>query len=219
MVQEFLAFQWPIELLAATKDAIDDLQIKIPAQIPLEIVTKKIFTKISDTQSPQGILAMIKMPENNIDKVLTFDRIIIADGVSDPGNMGTIIRTAAAFGFKGLITTPGSADVYNPKVVRASQGLMAQISTISHLDHASIIARLKYSHQIYALSLNCKNDLDSVKITEKLALTIGAEIKGVSKEFIDAANYLVRIPMTKSTESLNAAMAAGIAMYRFSRIR
>jgi RNA methyltransferase, TrmH family len=224
LVAEFLKSDWQAEsLVVAEKESYSNEMRSIIKEasnrnILINTVDQAIFEKLSTTETPQGIMAIVQIPPTSLKQVLSKKRIIVADGISDPGNMGTIIRTAAAFGFDGLITTPGSVDIYSPKVVRATQGAMFRTTFAEHVAPAVIIDKLKSYHTIYALSPYKGVDIASVDVSTQSALVIGAEIAGVNNAFLKAADFTVRIPMSGTVESLNAAVAAGIAMFEFSRI-
>jgi RNA methyltransferase, TrmH family len=223
VVEELLKSSWAIQLLVVSHEAADSGNLKslIDAttrrRVKVEAVTRIIFDKLTTTDTPQGILAVAKLPPNDPGRLISQNRILIADGVSDPGNLGTMIRTAAAFGFGGFVTTPGSADIFNPKTVRATQGALFHLVVANHLSYEDIASKLKMSHRIYALSAEATADLQSVKPAVKSALVVGAEISGVSREILKIADQIIRIPMSGPVESLNAAVAAGIAMYEFVR--
>jgi RNA methyltransferase, TrmH family len=223
VIEELLKSSWEIQVIIVSHEAADsgDLNSLLDTasrhRMPIETVNRIIFDKMATTDTPQGILAVIKLPRNDPGALIPKNRILIADGVSDPGNLGTMIRTAAAFGFGGFITTPGSADIFNPKTVRAAQGALFHLTVANHLGYEEIAGKLKMSHKIYALSAEATIDLKSVKPAIKSALVVGAEISGVSREISKMADQILRIPMSGRVESLNAAVAAGIAMYEFVR--
>jgi TrmH family RNA methyltransferase len=223
VVEELLKSRWEVQSLIVTYEAAEDKGI-IPLikaaerrRTSVEVIPQKIFSRLSDTESPQGILALAVLPQTNLPQLLTARRILIADGVADPGNLGTMIRTAAAFGFEGFITTPGSVDIFSPKTVRASQGSMFHLEIANQLDYKDIAQQIKPSHKIYTLTAQASIDLETSKPAVKAALVIGAEISGVSPEISALTDLALKIPMSSRVESLNAAVAAGIAMYEFSR--
>jgi TrmH family RNA methyltransferase len=183
----------------------------------IESVSQKDLDKIATTTAPQNILAVVRIPENDLQNISLHDRILIADGLKDPANMGTIIRTAAAFGFGAIITTAGSVDIFNPKVVRATQGALFVIRIARRITIRDVLAKLHRSHTIYALSAGGDTNLREVRIDRRAALIVGAEIAGVSEQLLKVAHHKVRIPIATAVESLNAAVAAGIAMYLFNQ--
>jgi RNA methyltransferase, TrmH family len=223
IIDELLKSHWMVHVLVVTHEAAEERPISALIKVaqhhglPIEFIAQKIFSKLSDTETPQGILAVVNLPLTSMGRLISARRILIADGVTDPGNLGTMIRTAAAFGFEGFVTTPGSADIYSPKTVRASQGAIFHLEIANHLDYKEIIQRIKPSHKIYALTAQASIDLQSAKPAANSALVVGAEISGVSPEISAIADLTLKIPMSGQVESLNAAVAAGIAMYEFVR--
>ena len=172
---------------------------------------EKLFREVCDTENPQGIMAVVKIPErDSLD--LNADYILILDGVSEPGNMGTIIRTAEAAGIKQICLTEGCADVYNPKTVRASMSSVFRMS-FCNIKPTDIDVLKEAGFTVAATVLEDSESIESVKIDGKRAVVIGSEAHGVSKEVAEKAQKRVRIDMFGEIESLNAAVAAGIAMY------
>jgi len=209
---------WEIESIVYTDRMAQTAAKASKLGIKTEIVDSRAFQKISDTKSPQGILAVIKIPQNKMSKIRTQDRIIIADGISDPGNMGTIIRSAAAFGFSGLVTTHGSTDLFGPKVVRASQGALAYVTALNRVPIEQIRETVEDNYLILALSAKGKSEITGISTgSKRIALIIGSEIKGISSELQTLATEQIRIPISNKIESLNASAAAAIAMFYLTR--
>ncbi len=223
IMDELLKSAWETQILVITHGAADSggfaaiLEAASRKNVVVEIVTQREFSRLSTTESPQGILAVVKTPQKDLKQLAVQKRILIADGVSDPGNLGTMIRAAAAFGFGGIITTPGSADIFNPKTVRATQGALFHLVIANHVETEVIVKEMRRSHKIYALSAQGRDDLGAVRLAARSALVVGAEIEGVSKELLDISDHILRIPISERVESLNAAVAAGIAMHEFAR--
>ena len=221
-VQELLKARWPVDSLLITYESQETPEISsllsLVSESKIEILNQKVFEKLVTTETPQGIMAVAQLPGINQKQIVSQKRILIADGIADPGNIGTILRSAAAFGFDAFATTVGSADIYSPKAVRASQGALFMLKTFSHAQSEDLINSLKGSHSIIALTANSKTDLREIKKSSKIALVVGAEIAGVSPLFLKAADFRVMIPMPGMVESLNASTAASIAMYELSRI-
>jgi TrmH family RNA methyltransferase len=180
------------------------------------LVGQAAITRIATTRTPQDILAAVRIPERGDLDLAALDKIIIADRIKDPGNMGTIIRTAKAFGFNMVMTSAGSVDIYNPKVIRSTQGAIFGIKMLAELNGTSIIQKLKPSHTFYSLTTDGDMQIDSIRPAKKSALIVGTEIEGVSSYFLDNSHFKIRIPQSGDVDSLNAAVAAGIAMFVFS---
>lgn len=187
-------------------------------KIPICVLSDSLFRQISDTVNPQGIGAVLRQPETpDISTNGSHSRILVLDGVSEPGNLGTIVRTAEAAGIEAICMLKGCADVYNPKVVRATMGSIFRVPIISGCGYESVAALKEKGFSVIASALS-----GSVSVYEyaqmnkentKRAIVIGSEAFGVSDEILKLADTRVRIPMQGRVESLNAAVAAGILMY------
>lgn len=184
-------------------------------------ISKSIFKEISDTDNPQGILAVVEFMENTIESALKEENFfILLDRVQDPGNMGTIIRTADAFGANGVIVTNGCVDVYNPKTVRSTMGSIFQIPIIHMRNIDDAIETLKNKNiNIISTSLNTDKYSYDIDFIKDSALVIGNEANGVSEQIIENSDELVKIPMSGSAESLNAGVASAVLMYEVLRQR
>jgi len=216
-VKGLLDSKWPVETIILADDSVRTGLPERASKVPLELVGQKTINKISTTKTPQDIVAVARIPNNDLKNVVAHDKILIADGVKDPGNMGTMIRTAEALGFRAVITTAGAVDIFNPKVVRATQGSFFFVDIAQRITVGELLKRIKNSHTLYALAADGDRDLSNIRIEDKSALIVGSEIGGVSDELLSAADYRVKIPIHGNSESLNAAIAAGIAMYLFGQ--
>lgn len=186
-----------------------------------EVVANDVFTKISDTVTPQGILAIVKKDEQNIEKMLESKNgrmFIILEDLQDPGNLGTIIRTAEGAGVAGIIMTSNTVDIYNPKVIRSTMGGIYRVPFLytDRLDE-TIKSLKKSGVTVVASHLNGKNNFYEENYKGNVAFIIGNEANGISDETSKMADLLVRIPMCGSVESLNASVAASILMYEAYR--
>jgi len=185
--------------------------IEYSLEFPAIKVTKDVISKMADTTTPQGIIAVCEISEAEIKKR---DKLIFLDRVQDPGNVGTIIRTADAFGFDGVLLSKGCADIYSPKVVRSTMGSMFHIPVKQNV---SIKYLKDINNKIYSSSLDTKNFLDEISITTPFVLVIGNEGQGISDEVKNITDEFVKINMTGNAESLNASIASGILMYEFTK--
>lgn len=183
--------------------------------------TETLFKQISDTEAPQGILAVVEMKQTELESVFsTPNFIILLDRVQDPGNLGTIIRTADAFGANAIIVTSGCVDVYNPKTVRSTMGSIFQIPIVHIEDIKDAISVLKEKNiRVIASSLETDTYSFDMDFKTDCALVIGNEGMGVSSEVIALSDELVKIKMTGLAESLNAGIASGVLMYEVLRQR
>ncbi len=172
------------------------------------IVSDDVFRSLSDEKTPQGILCRVKMPDTALLK--PNGKCLFLDGVSDPGNVGTIIRTANAAGYTEIYLTRECADPYSPKCVRAS--MSGIFFTKIYQGERSEILSILAETPIVVADMGGTN-VFTFSSPERFALVIGNEANGVSEEVKSRATHTVKIPMASTQESLNAAMAAGIIMY------
>ena len=175
-------------------------------------VTRDILKKLSDSVSGTYIMAVCHMP--NISSIDFGNKVIVLDDVQDPGNVGTIIRTAFSFGYTSIVLSSHSVDVYNEKVIRSTQGALFHMPIIRG-DIMELLQELKQQGiTLYATSLHEATPLQQTPKKTPCALIFGNEGNGVSKDVIDYSDHKVFIEM-KTFDSLNVAVAAGICMYEF----
>ena len=185
-------------------------------------VTSKVFKYISEVQTPQGVLAVIEK-NNNINNGETDinyneDIIVALDDIQDPGNLGTILRTIDSVGLTQILVSKGTADCYNPKVVRSSMGAIYRVKVLECedlLETLKEVKRNKFKILVTSLGDNSKNIYD-MKYNKKV-LVIGNEANGVEERIMNLADEKIKIPMLGRTESLNAAVATGIVLYEYVR--
>jgi TrmH family RNA methyltransferase len=183
--------------------------------ISVQLVSDSVLAYASDVESPMGILAIVPMSSLRLPEQLAW--LLILDGISDPGNMGAILRTAAAAGVDGVLLTPGSVDRYNPKVIRAGMGAHLHLPIIK--DDWSEIRRLSSQLTVYLADAHDGMVYSDVDWSKPTALIIGSEALGASKVAQELCDEHVSIPMANSSESLNAAVAAGIVLFEAARQR
>lgn len=199
-----------------TESIPKDLMYEI-AKYDCVYVTKKIFKYISEVQEPQGILAVIE--KNNSDKDIDYDQDIIValDDVQDPGNLGTILRTVDSIGIIQILVSKGTADSYNPKVVRSTMGAIFRIKIIECEDLEKTLKEIKkHKFKVVVTSLQTDNSIYEIDYNRKV-IVIGNEAKGVEQRIQQIADEKVKIPMLGKTESLNASVATGIVLYEYVR--
>ena len=187
-----------------------------------EVVADAVFKSISDTQTPQGILCLVRMPQYPLSDLLRGDRthLLIVESIQDPGNLGTIFRTAEAAGATGILLSSDSVDVYNPKVIRSTMGAVFRMPFFYVKDLPAAVKSLSSQGiRTYAAHLNGKNVYDEEDYTEGCAFLIGNEGNGLRDEVSECADCLIRIPMCGKAESLNAAVAAAVLMFEAGRQR
>ena len=185
-------------------------------------VPENIFKEISDTENPQGIIALAKIDYKSLDEIKNIKEnlFIYLDELQDPGNMGTIIRTGDAFNIGGIIITEGCVDPYNPKVVRSTMGSIFRIPIYYAEDGVLDLRKLKEKGlRIFSTSLEASESLFHTNLKDGGIITIGNESKGVSAEVFTLSDQLIKIPMPGKAESLNAGVAASIIMYETMKQR
>ncbi len=179
------------------------------------LVDRQLLSYASDTETPQGIVFTCAIPEEV--RELPGERLLVLDGVQDPGNVGTILRTADAFGADGVVLLPGCADPWSPKVVRSTMGACFRLPVIScTLDELMSLLEEK-SIPLYATAL--REDTVDIRDADwtRYAVVIGSEGRGVSDAVLERCEKTLKIPMRERCESLNAAMAAGIVLWEAFR--
>lgn len=180
-------------------------------------VTKKLFKYISEVQEPQGILAIVEKNNTNSDIDYSQDIIVALDDVQDPGNLGTILRTVDSIGITQILVSKGTADSYNPKVVRSTMGAIFRIKIIECEDLEKTLKEIrKHKFKIVVTSLQTENSIYDINYNKKV-IVIGNEANGVEKNIQDIADEKIKIPMIGKTESLNASVATGIVLYEYVR--
>lgn len=203
---------------ALDKDEIKELyNFSIETGTEAIICEDNIFNSAAETINSQGVLAVIKR-NKTIKTIEDYKFAIMCDRIQDPGNLGTIIRTADAFGPAAVILNKGCVDVYNPKVVRASAGAIFRVPFIYDDSDEKIIDTLRDSgFKIITTVVNSEYSFDDINQSEKICLVIGNEGQGVSREIIDNSHLAITIKMSGRSESLNASIAAGISIYEIRK--
>lgn len=197
-----------------------------------EFVSTQVFEYISDTKTPQGILALVRQYKYSKEEVITKAgskgttdgkqpaHILVLDNLQDPGNLGTMFRTAEAAGATGILLSQDCVDIYNPKVIRSTMGAIFRMPFVYVENMPATIEYLKKQGiHVYAAHLKGEHDYDKEDYTKGTAFLIGNEGNGLRKEVANCADTWIRIPMEGDTESLNAATAATVLMFEVSRQR
>lgn len=182
--------------------------------LPAYRISDKMFSALSDTKTTQGIIAVCTMVQSNI-SAISGDTLLVCDAVSDPGNLGTLIRTAECSGVSGVVLLKGTVDPYSPKVVRSAMGSLFRMPI-----YFSQIGEVKEKLAGYSLvttQLDGSSDLYETVFPQKTAVVVGNEAHGISSELSGLSDLRVRIPMLGNAESLNAAVAGSVVMYEIFR--
>ena len=190
--------------------------ISLPLDVPYVYVTEEIIKKISDAVSPPDVLALCKMANDN---VVLGEKILLLDGIQDPGNLGTIIRSAVAFNVDTICLSPDTVDISNPKVLRSTQGMIFHTNIIIK-SLKEIISMLKEREiPIYGTRVDYGIDVSTLreKDRKKYALVMGNEGNGVSEEILDMCDEYIYISMNPDVESLNVGVATSIILYELDK--
>lgn len=190
--------------------------ISLPLDVPYVYVTEEIIKKISDAVSPPDVLALCKMANDN---VILGEKLLLLDGIQDPGNLGTIIRSAVAFNVDTICLSPDTVDIYNPKVLRSTQGMIFHTNIIIKRLN-DVISMLKEKEiPIYGTRVDYGIDVSTLreKDRKKYALVMGNEGNGVSEEILDMCDEYIYISMNPDVESLNVGVASSIILYELDK--
>lgn len=207
-----------IEYILFTEKYIKELE-RFNCTEKLVLVSEKVFESVSETKTPQGIMAVVKMNSKTKD-LKECEFVIYLDGVSDPGNLGTIIRTADASGADMVIMSPECVDVYNSKTVRATMGSLFHIYVLNEKTYLSTIDELlDDGFTVFAGCLDAKVIHYDADFKGKTAIVLGNEAHGVSSELLKKKITKIKIPIPGKAESLNVSTAGAVLMYEAVRQR
>ena len=212
---------WKIKFALATEDLLATergkaLADKLAAIAEVCLVTEKMFLKAAATEQPQGILLIVEQQKNSLQELQAEGNplYVVLDGVQDPGNVGTIIRTADAAGASAVLCTKGTADVFSDKVVRSTMGSLFHLPVFTGVKTGELEEWCRqHGYALWATALEGAEDMTSLTWPEKTALVLGSEAEGISPEILATADQKVKIPMAGHAESLNVAVAGGIVMF------
>ena len=202
---------------------LQELKIKCDqAHATYEVVADNVFKSVSDTQTPQGIMAVVAMPEYAMEQLLDGEKthLLILESIQDPGNLGTMIRTGEGAGITGVIMNKTTVDLFNPKTIRSTMGSIYRVPFYVTEDLKSTMAELQEKGvALYAAHLKGEHSYDEEDYTKACGFLIGNEGNGLSDEIANLANTYIKIPMEGKVESLNAAISATLLMYETNRQR
>ena len=191
-------------------------------EFPFEVLSDTVFDYVSDTKTPQGVLCIVKQKSYQVNQLLniTNPHFIVLDNLQDPGNLGTILRTAEGAGVHAVFMSKDCVDLYNPKVIRSTMGSIYRMPTIYIEEIPSLLEEFrKKGIRSYAAHLDGKTFYDQEDYRTGTAILIGNEGNGLRDEVTKSADTLVQIPMQGEVESLNAAIAASVLMFEVFRQR
>ena len=204
-----------IKIFASETYGINSKILEKFSGLPIEQVQDVVFRKMSDTQTPQGILAVAKQRKYTLDDLCQGGPILVLESIQDPGNLGTMLRTGEGAGIGGILANRQTVDRYNPKVVRSTMG---SIYRVPYDDLEESLKTLKNrGFSVYAAHLKGRMSYTRPEYPEKAVFLIGNEGNGLTDELVSMADTYIRIPMEGRVESLNAAIAATLLMYEWHR--
>lgn len=184
----------------------------VDINIPSIVVSTSIMKYITNLDTPCNILGICKKKND----ILTGNRLLILDDIQDPGNMGTIIRSSVAFGIDTIVLSKSCVDIYNSKVLRATQGMIFNINIVTY-DLNILINSIKGTYKLFGTDVNKGKNLKNIEKVEKFAIIMGNEGKGIKKDLLDLCDEYIHINMNKNCESLNVAVATSIILYELNR--
>ncbi|MHC1682323.1 MAG: TrmH family RNA methyltransferase [Clostridiaceae bacterium] len=219
-IEEAIKSDYNVEKMFIDEDALEkcyefDILNNIDDSIEIYIVNKLIINLLSDTENSQGIIAIVRDKIREVSREDGF--YIFVDKVQDPGNLGTIIRSADASGAKGVILNNGTVDLYNEKTLRSTMGSIFKLPVILDKNLALLKELKANGFKVIGSSLNTKHNFFDINLKSKIIIVVGNEGRGMSSEIDELCDSLVKIPMPGNAESLNVAIAASIMMFEVVR--
>lgn len=217
LVQEAVLSDWPLVEVFATEAWLT--RYPQAGRTPVTLVAERLLGEMVTTETPEGVVAIARLPEaGELPAVAPEGVWVVVDGLQDPGNLGTIIRTADAIGAAAVLVGPGTVDPYSPKVVRGTMGSLFHLPVVMRHDLGSDLEALKrQGMRIFATALRTDRSLYDLDLTGPVAWIVGNEGSGLSEATLHQATEAVSIPMPGHAESLNAAIAAAVCLYETLR--
>ncbi len=206
--------QYTIETLVVSKDYKDTP--RLPSTIDTVILPDFIFAKISDVQQAQGILGIVRYTPIPFKIQRDEGHYLLLDSIRDPGNLGTLIRSAVGAGFNGILLYGDGVEPFNPKVIRSTMGTFA-FSNIWNISQDNVDQLLKEGYDLCVTTGLGGKNLYQTSFSKKTVLVVGSEAHGVSPELMQCATQKITIPLTEECESLNAAIAGSICMFQITQ--
>ncbi|MCZ6635494.1 MAG: RNA methyltransferase [bacterium] len=222
LCEEAIASQAPIDQLIFCHESLDRsdrlerlFQSAIQQQVPIQQTNRRAMQGMCETQTPQGVLGVVPMPDWDRQKVLTQNApLLLLDRIADPGNLGMILRTAEASGTAGVFLSHGSVELFNPKVVRSTMGAIFRLPVFPKTDLPALLKALQKQNTPILMAHMEGTPYSELPPMKQVALLLGNEAFGVDPVLIQQANQTVSIPMAPPVDSLNIAVATGILLYK-----
>lgn len=219
LVQEAFKSRWPLDEVFATEEWV--ARYGAVEGVPLTLVSERLFSQLVTTESPEGVVAVARLPEKSeLPEPTGTAFYVVADALQDPGNLGTIIRTADAVGATAVLVGPGTVDPYSPKVVRATMGSLFHLPVLVRPALYDDLAKLKAQGvSLFATALRTDRSVYDLDLAGPLAWMVGNEGSGLTPEAVALATEAVSLPMPGQAESLNASVATAVCLYETLRQR
>lgn len=222
LCEEAIASQAPIDQLIFCRESLDRsdrlerlFQSAIQQQVPIQQTNRRAMQGMCETQTPQGVLGVVPMPNWDRKNVLTQDTpFLLLDRIADPGNLGMILRTAEASGTAGVFLSHGSVELFNPKVVRSTMGAIFRLPVFPKTDLPDLLKALQKQNTPILMAHMEGTPYSELPPMKQVALLLGNEAFGIDPALIQQANQTVSIPIAPPVDSLNVAVAAGILLYK-----
>ena len=214
--------EWLISVYVSESFLQEEEHKKLLQEYTYEVVADAVFRSVSDTQTPQGILAVVKIPKYELSDMLCGEKthLLILESVQDPGNLGTMVRTGEGAGITGIIMNKTTVDLFNPKTIRSTMGSIYRVPYLITEHLPDLLDELhKENIRLYAAHLKGDTYYDAFDFTGACGFLIGNEGNGLSDEIAECADCYLKIPMEGKVESLNAAVSAALLMYECKRQR
>lgn len=228
-VEELFQGDWQTEALfytsklTSTPRGEELLHQAATGNIPCWLVSESIMAELADTETPQGVLALVRMPSYTLEHLFNPDRqplLVLVDGVQDPGNLGTIVRTADAMAATGVVLLKGTVDIYNAKTLRSTMGSIFHLPIITVEESAELLDWLAEKNIKLVVGEPRQGvPIHNLDLTQPVALVVGNEANGPSDQLLNEAEFKATIPMPGPAESLNAGVACSIMLYEVVRQR
>ena len=215
LLEEALRWSAPLKTVVLS-EGVD--APSLPSGVRAVRVPADVMRSISPMETPQGALFTVRLPDTALPEMLTGAHYLVLDGVQDPGNVGTLLRSAAAFGFDAVVLGPGCASPLSPKTLRSSMGAAGRLPTLHSADLPAALAQLRSRGvTTLAAALYRSRPLDEAgnDFPHGVCVVIGSEGQGLTQQTVEACDMAVRIPMTDRVESLNAAVAGSVLLWHF----
>lgn len=225
LVEEALRSEVEVTAFVGARSALASLErfeAAVNGRVRSYLIPDRVFRSLAHTKTPQGIAALVRLPSHRLAECLARPQalVVVAVGLQDPGNLGTILRSLEAFGGAACLLTPNTVSPFNPKAVRAAAGSFFRVPVFLRLGLETILSQCRrHGLHTFGLSPRAPKSLSEINLKSSLAFFVGSEAHGLPAETLARMDAIARIPLAEPVESLNAAMATSLALYEAARQR